>query len=176
MVSELITTIQGSIAMELQQIPAFPSATPTHGTIVVVQRASVAIGSGFGMGHHSLQRDRFGTPSKMPGQACSFLAKTGQLQRTRSLRPRIRHASHASHRQSHAVGVAAPGVGWQVDVVSMQAMHLTIPRHDRVVVTWSYPAIVGGGPVQINGRSHRLDRAISSNSTQNPWSWPPTAP
>ena len=91
---ESTANIQGSVAIELQQIPAFSSSTPAHGPKVVVKRASVAIGSGFGMGHHPLQRDLFGTPSQTPSQACSFLAKTGQLQRTRSLRPSIRHATH----------------------------------------------------------------------------------
>jgi hypothetical protein len=96
---ESTANIQGSVAMELQQIPAFSSSTPAHGPKVVVQRASIAIGSRFGMGHHPLQRDLFGTPSQTPSQeACSFLAKTGQLQRTRSLRTRIRYPTHASHR------------------------------------------------------------------------------
>ena len=72
--------------------------------------------------------------------------------------------------KGHAVGVAAPGMGWQVHVISMQTMHLTIPRHDRVVVARSNPASVGGGPMQINGRRHRLDRAIASTSTQEDWS------
>ncbi len=61
---ESTANIQGSVAMELQQIPAFSSSTPAHGPKVVVQRASVAIGSRFDMGHHPLQRDLFGTPSQ----------------------------------------------------------------------------------------------------------------
>ena len=92
--------------------------------------AAVAVGGGFGVGHHRLDRDVGGRPAPAAGDACHLLAQAVQLSRRRRQRPGVGLTAHAGTGQGDAVAVAPPGVGRQVCREGMEAMDAAITAND----------------------------------------------
>ena len=87
---------------------------------------TVAVGGGFGVGHHRADRDVALAPPPAAGDCCGFRAEALELGGRRRLSPGVGDPAHAGAGEGDAVAVAVVGVGRQIHAVGMQAMDAAI--------------------------------------------------
>jgi len=142
------------MGLQLQQIPALAGAAPDHRSVVVMHPAALAVGSGFRMGHHRLDRDVVSAPAPAAGNGRHLQAEAVELRRCGRLGPGVGLTAHAGAGEGDAVAVAPPGVGGQIRREGMQPMHTAIAADDPVVTPGADPVVAGGRPVQIDRCRH----------------------
>ena len=72
-------TIDGTIALQLQQIPALSDTTPNRWTVIVMLRPTIPIGCSFCLGHNPLNPDLLRGEPPIAQDCGRFIAKTIQL-------------------------------------------------------------------------------------------------
>ena len=146
---QLVATIDGTIALQLQQIPALSDTTPNRWTVIVMLRPTIPIGYSFCLGHNPLNPDLLRGEPPIAQDCGRFIAKTIQLRRRRRLQPRVRLTSHAGVRKGNTVAVASPGVSGQIDRIIVETIHESVSTNDGVIVTWPDPVISRCGQMQL---------------------------
>ena len=145
------------LPIQLQQIPALTAASPDHRSVVFMPRSPIAVGCCFCVGHHRVDLDVWRAPTPAPSDWSRFCAKAFALLWCWRLRPGTRDTTHARAREGYSIGIALPGVCWQIHAVGVKTVNPTIASNDRVVTTRTNPVVASSSPMHINPCSHADD-------------------